>query len=289
MVRPEWIDQAREIVRRESKEAETDISKQIHGFLMEDPNGGLFQVAFRIDSRGRIYQIKDNPGRFGLDSLLMGSKAPRYPSRYYQYGYARAVAEEYEMLTVDLLRPTQAWHEEAWRLASGLEIPSGPERSYSLWTAYNQKILELAKERRPKFVELLEPIAKLHGLDAVPWGMATLIKRFVPVIEEYLGEDEPDEPPVRRQRSPKIDALLLYTYLTGYMDDPKAKSIISRIPGFDLDLLSDPIRKVQQIKSDLRISRPTGRPPGRLPKDPERDRQVYELIESQVRYIVGMV
>lgn len=285
MVSREQIEWLKEIVRQEFMEGEFG-QNHTFAFFIEDPDIGLSHVSFRVDRRGRVYLVEEDSTRLGLDSLLMGGRVPKYSSRYYFYGYARAVAEEYEVLTVDLLTSPQAWHEEARRLASGLEIPDGPERSYSRWISHCQKVLKLAQESRPEFVEFLKPIAERHGLDVVPWGMASLIKGFVPVVEAYTGEDEPDERPVRGQRRPRIDALLLYIYLAGYLNDPKVKEMISMIPDFDLDYLSDPVRKVQKIKNDLGISRRSGRPPNRSMQDPERDRQVYDLVERQIRYMI---
>ena len=187
------------------------------------------------------------------------------------------------MLTGDLCFRPSPWRDKARALACGLTIRDGPYGDYRLWVSHCQAIVTSVKDRRPSLVKALEPIARRHGLDVVPWGMGWLLRHFVK-SQPADGQDlEPIKGPPRGQRDPATDALLLYMHLTGLLRDPQAKAIIR--PVIDLDLVGDPKRRVQQIKSALGVKRKPGRPPKRFRQDFESRNEIYGLLRSQVRYL----
>ena len=237
---------------------------------------------FRRDKIGRARRMTGEQDD-GLGLLIPPGWRRRFPHPPYAYGYERAVAYEYEMLTGDLLIGSRPWHEKVRALASGLTVQDGPYGDYQLWVRHCQAIAKSIKEERPSVITALDPIAQRHGLDDVPWGMGWLLKHFVEVQPARGLDPEPTKGPPRGQRDPATDALLLYVHLTGYLRDPQAKAIIK--PVIDLDLVGAPERRVQQIKSALGVKRKSGRPPKRFRQDTEAGNEVYELLRSQVRYM----
>ena len=242
---------------------------------------GTWETAwFRRDKIGRARRMTgEQADELGL--LIPPGLRRRFP--HPAYGYERAVAYEYELLTGDLFVRPRAWLENAEALASGLTVQDGPYGDYGLWAKHCQAIAISVKGTRPSLIKALEPIAHRHGLDAVPWGMGWLLKHFVEVQPACGLDPGPTKGPPRGQRDPAIDALLLYVHLTGQLWDPQAEAIIK--PVIDLNLVGDRKRRVQQIKSALGVKRKPGRPSGRTRHNAEATREVYELLGSQVRYL----
>lgn len=259
-----------------------DARKQAPGTYGYIEVGSGATAWFQRDKIGRARRMTGEQA-IGLGELLPPGWRRRFPHPLYAYGYERAVAYEYELLTGDLLIGSRPWHEKARALASGLSVQDGPYGDYQLWVSHCQAIAKSVKDARPSLITTLEPIAHRHGLDVVPWGMGWLLRHFVEVRSAYGLDPEPTKGPPRGQRDPATDALLLYVHLTGYLRDPQAKAIIK--PVVDLDLVGAPERRVQQIKSALGVKRKPGRPPKRFRHDTEARNEVYELLWGQVRYL----
>ncbi len=259
-----------------------DARKQPPGTYGYTDVGTWVTAWFQRDKIGRARRMTGEQAD-GLGLLLPPGWRRRFPHPPYAYGYERAVAYEYEMLTGDLLIGSRPWHEKTRALASGLTVQDGPYGDYQLWVSYCQAIAKSVKEERPSVITALDPIAQRHGLDDVPWGMGWLLKHFVEVQPAYGLDPEPTKGPPRGQRDPATDALLLYVHLTGYLSDARAKAIIK--PVIDLDLVGAPERRVQQIKRALGVRRKPGRPSGRTRQNAEATSEVYELLCSQVRYL----
>ena len=259
-----------------------DARKQPPGTYGYTQVGSGVTAWFQRDKIGRARRMTgEQDDELGL--LLPPGWRRRFPHPLYAYGYERAVAHEYEMLTGDLLFGSRPWHEKAKALASGLIVQDGPYGDYQRWVRHCQAIAKAIEGARPSLVTALEPIAYRHGLDAVPWGMGWMIRHFVEVQPGYRLDPEPTKGPPRGQRDPAIDALLLYVHLTGHLWDPQTRAIVK--PVIDLDAVADPVRRVQEIKSALGAKRGPGRPSGRSHQDTEATNEVYELLRSQVRYL----
>lgn len=237
---------------------------------------------FRRDKVGRARRMTGVQAD-GLGLLLPPGWQRRFPHPLYAYGYERAVAHEYEMLTGDLFFGPRHWHDKAKALARGLTVQDGPYGDYRLWVKHCQTIAKSIEDARPSLIMALEPVAYRHGLDVVPWGMGWMLRHFVEVQPGYGLDPKPCKGPPRCQRDPATDALLLYVHLTGHLLDPQARAIVK--PVIDLDAVADPVRRVQEIKSALGAKRRAGRPPGRSHQDAESTEEVYELLCSQVRYL----
>lgn len=251
----------------------------VHGYI--DVGTGL-TAWFRRDRIGRARRMTGEQDD-GLGLLIPPGWRRRFPHPPYAYGYERAVAYEYELLTGDLFVKPRAWLENAKALASGLTVQDGPYGDYGLWVRHCQDIAKSVKEERPSLLKVLEPIAYRHGLDVVPWGMGWLLKHFVEVQPAYGLDPGPAKGPPRGQRDPATDALLLYLHLAGYLGDARAKAIIK--PVIDLGLVRYPERRVQQIKKALGVRRKPGRPSGRTRQSAEAKDEVYGLLRNQVRYL----
>ena len=228
-----------------------------HGYIDRSTGATAW---FQRDKVGRARRMTGEQA-IGLGELLPPGWRRRFPHPLYAYGYERAVAHEYEMLTGDLFVRPRPWREKARALARGLTVRDGPDGDYQLWVRHCQGIAKTVEDARPCLMTALEPIAYRHGLDAVPWGMGWMLRHFVEVQPGYGPDPEPTKGPPRGQRVPATDALLLYVYLTGHHWDPQARAIIK--PIIDLDLVVDPKRRVQVIKSALGAKRKRGRPPRR--------------------------
>lgn len=255
----------------------------IHGYF--DMKDGL-SVWFRRDKLGRARIMEDTRTIVtdGLSALLTPpGLRPRPPHPVYVYGYERAVAYEYGLLTGELFFPfgSRPWHKEGMALAGDLTVPGGPYDPYGPWVAYCQTIEKAVAAARPALIAALEPIARRHGLDVVPWGIGWMLEMFV-AVQPYGPDPEPVEGPPRGQRDPATDALLLYVHLAGYRRDKRAHEIIK--PVIDLDEVADPLRRIQAIKRALGAHRKSGRPPT---PDAEAADEVYELLKRQVRYLTS--
>lgn len=269
----EQIEQYREATRKQEP--------GIYGYL--DPIAGV-DVWFRRDSIGRARRMEGK----SIHLFVPPGWKRRFRHPSYRFGYGRAVACEYGLLVDDLLlaHPPRSWQADVKRAADGLVVPDSPAwfSGYRPWVAYLQRVERLAESDRPGMMQALRPVAQRHGLACLPWGMGWFASRFAVIDgrEDTQVDMERDEPP-RAQREPDIDALLLYLHLTGYLRDPRAKEMVK--PAFDLDLIVDPVRRVQQIKKALGVRRPPGRPPKSSRPDPAAEAEVYELIQSFVDYL----
>ena len=190
------------------------------------------------------------------------------------------------MLLTDLVSMPRwsSWRDEVFSQVNGLAVPYAPCDCYECWVRHCMKIAETARDKRPLMMAAIEPMAQRHALDVVPWGTGWLAQQFC--LEQPDVQPGPEHTPKgfpRGQRNPGKDSLLLYVYLTGYMQDPVAREIIK--PVVDLDYLADPKRQVQHIKSALGISRNPGRPAGLSVRDAKADDEIYELLRSQVRHL----
>lgn len=269
----EQIEQYREEARKQAP--------CIYGYL--DLASGV-DIWFRTDSIGRARRMEGE----SINPMVPPGLRPRFPHPAYRFGYERAVACEYEMLVNDLLlaRPPRSWHADVERAADGLVVQDSSAwfSGYWPWVAYIQRIERLAEDTRPEMMQALRPVAQRHGLAWLPWGLGWFARQYAVIegMEDRLDDTEHVDPP-RAQREPDIDALLLYLHLTGYLRDPRAKEMVK--PIFDLDLIEDPVRRVQQIKKAMGVRRPAGRPPKSSRPDPEAEAEVYELIQSFVDYV----
>ena len=252
----------------------------IYGYL--DLASGV-DVWFHTDSIGRARRMEGE----SINPMVNPGSRLRFPHPAYRFGYERAVAYEYELLVGDLLlaRPPRSWHADVDRAAEGLVVQDSLAylSGYWTWVAYLQRVERLAEAAKPEMMQALRPVAKRHGLTWLPWGMGWFAKQFAVTagMEDRPADTEHVDPP-RAQREPDIDALLLYLHLTGYLRDTRAKAMVK--PIFDLDLIEDPVRRVQQIKKAMGVRRPAGRPPKSSRPDPEAEAEVYELIQSFVDY-----
>ncbi len=254
----------------------------IYGYL--DAADGA-SVWFRRDKSGRARRLPEDqrPGLAGL--VTPPGWKPRFPHPAYAYGYRRAVAYEYELITNELFAGPRPWHDDDVALSKDLRVKEGPHGPYQPWVAYCQSIVRLVEAERPALLEALGPVAHRHGLDVVPWGMGWLISNYVETEPVWELPPQPvDERPPRAQRNPAADALLLYVYLTGHLQDPEARAIVR--PAIDLDLIVDPVRQVQAIKHALGATRKPGRPSKHSQPDALAVDEVCELLERQVRYMV---
>ena len=245
-------------------------------------------VHFRVDSKGRVRQLEGEVEWTGtIEDLFAhpGMKRPKFPLTY-RHGYERAVAAEHEMLMTDLrwLPRWSSWRDEVFLLVDGLAVPYAPCDCYECWVRHCEEIAETVRDKRPLMMAAIEPVAKHHALDMVPWGIGWLAQQFC--LEQPDVQPGPEHTPKgypRGQQNPGRDSLLLYVYLTGHLEDPVAREIIK--PVVDLNHLADPKRQVQHIKGTLGISRKPGRPAGFSGRDVRFDGEVYELLRSQVRHL----
>ena len=267
-------------MRKEAREQRPGI----YGYVYLD----LTSVYFRVDSKGRARQLESEVPRTGsiIDLLpYPGLKITKFPHTYW-HGYERAVAAAHEMLMNDLRWHPRwsSWQDEVLSLVDGLAVPCAPCDCYECWVRHCKKIAETVRDKRPLMMAAIEPVAQRHALDVVPWGIGWLAQQFCleqPDVHPALEHTPKGYP--RAQQDPGRDSLLLYVYLTGYMEDPVAREIIK--PVVDLDYLIDPKRQVQHIKSALGISRKPGRPAGLGVRDARPDDEVYELLRNQVRHL----
>ena len=262
--------------RKEAKEQEPGTYK----YMLRD----FTFVYFQVDSIGRVRQLEGEVPWTGtiVDLFSYPSmKLPRFPLTY-RHGYERAVAAEHEMLMTDLVSMPRwsSWRDEV----DGLAVPYAPCDCYECWVRHCEEIATETRDKRPLMMSAIEPVAKHHALDMVPWGIGWLAQQFC--LEQPDVQPGPEHTPKgypRGQQNPGRDSLLLYVYLTGHLDDPVAREIIK--PVVDLNHLADPKRLVQHIKGTLGISRKPGRPAGLSGRDVRFDGEVYELLRSQVRHL----
>lgn len=243
-------------------------------------------VWFQVDSRGRVRNLGSRDKGRGIADFFNPPhlKLPKFPA-VYLYGYERGVADAHELLLNDLFYYPrwEMWHEEMFSLAGNLAIPDDPCPCYKCLVENCRRIEEKVATERPRLAAGLESMARRHGIDALPWGRGWLASWFCIKVETDRGPDEFHKPKgyPRTQRSPALDSLLLYMYLTGHFNDQRAREIVR--PAIDLDLVEDPIRRIQEIKRQLGISREPGRPKAR--DDEQGAQEVYELLRSQVIYL----
>ena len=255
----------------------------LHGYAdMADPSPEWFQV----DSLGRVRHLESRDTVLGIADLFTppNIKIPAFPSAYL-YGYERGVADAHELLLIDLfVYPRwETWCKEMFSLAGGLAVPYEPCRCYECLVENCRRIEEKVATERPQLVAGLESMARRHGIDVLPWGKGWLAGKFCAKDEVDMETAKFHKPKgyPRTQRNPALDSLLLYMYLTGHINDQRAREIVK--PAIDLDHVEDPVRRVQKIKRQLGVSRRTGRPPAR---DSEEDvQEIYELLRSQVMHL----
>ena len=254
-----------------------------HGYVdMADPT----PVWFQVDSMGRVRNLGSRDKVRGMADLLTPSnvKIPNYPS-IYLYGYERGVADAHELLLTDLFTHPrwETWREEMSALAGGLAVLDEPCPCYECLVKRCQRVEERVATERPQLASGLDPMARRHGIDVLPWGKGWLARRFCAKIKVDMETAKFHEPKgyPRAQRNPALDSLLLYMYLTGHFNDQRAREIVK--PVIDLEHVEDPVRRIQEIKRQMGVSRRAGRPPAR--DDEEGVQEVYELLHSQVMYL----
>ncbi len=259
---------------------------------------------FRKDSRNRVRRVEGDTHELDLTPFPSPpGMSPRFPHPDYVYGYERAVAYEYELITLELFMRQRSWRPEVDTQADGLCIWENLHGTYRPWVEHYKDIARIAKRERPTLLKLLMPIAQRHGLDVVPWGMGWMVEQVAsehiePIScchnPEYRSDTEFPTGPPNPMRTPEKDALLLYVYLTGHLTghprDRKAWEIVLPVINLFSDeddgALKDPKRKVQEIKRALGATRKPGRPAGRPRSDTSASKEVYELLERQVEYLL---
>ena len=241
---------------------------------------------------GHINQLDQRTEWFRVDSLGRGrhlrsrttARTHALPFNH-RYGYERVVADAHELLLNDLFvyPHWKRWREEMFALAGGLAVPDESCACYECLVEQCQRVEERVTTERPQLAAGLEPMARRHGIDVLPWGKGWLARKFCDKDKVDMETAESHEPKgyPRAQRSPALDSLLLYMYLTGHFNDQQAREIVK--PAIDLDHFEYPVRRVQEIKRQMGVSRRAGRPPVR--DDEEGTQEVYALLHSQVMYL----
>lgn len=274
-----------------------DYPPGIHGhYDLEDHS----VVWFRKDSINRVRRVESDTHELESTPFLSPpGMHQRFPHPEYVYGYERAVACEYELLTLELFMHQRSWRPDVDAQADGLGIRENSHGTYQPWVEHYKDIARIAKRDRPTLLKLLMPIAQRHGLNVVPWGIGWMVEQVAtehiePISgchnPEYRSNAEWPMGPPNPMRTPEKDALLLYVYLSGYLKDRKALRIVLPIINLFSDeedeALKNPERKVQEIKRALGAIRKPGRPAGRSSFDATASDEVYELLERQVEYLL---